>query len=178
VCALLGRPGGEQGTPKGRLAASDAPPPLTVEENAPQLNEPSQTNAAAARQMKSARPTADNSTCYVCHFPFKEDSFVLAHARANIGCAKCHGNSRKHVADENNLTPPDIMFPAATIVAFCSTCHKTHDAPAVAVLTRWKERCADQPVRQIVCTDCHGDHHMQHRTIRWDKRTGRLTKGW
>lgn len=178
LCALIGHAGGEPTVATKNISpTSDALPPLVVGENAPLLQEESKTNSPPAGVLKGQRSVADNSACYVCHVNFKDDPFVQQHARATIGCTKCHGDSRAHVADEANLTPPDVMFPTERITPFCTNCHLTHDAPAVAVIARWQERCANKSTpQQVLCTDCHGTHHMKHRAIQWDKRTRQLTR--
>lgn len=48
----------------------------------------------------SAGPTADNSRCHVCHIKYTFEDIAVAHARANIGCADCHGESDDHISDE------------------------------------------------------------------------------
>lgn len=106
----------------------------------------------------SAGPIADNSRCHVCHINYQVEQLAIVHARANIGCEKCHGSSDAHCGDEDNITPPDIMYPAERVNSFCKDCH-----PA-AKLGGGKK----------YCTDCHGDHRLAYRTRRWDKTTGKL----
>ena len=108
---------------------------------------------------------------------------VVVHAKANVGCVKCHGQSVAHRNDEANVTPPEIMYSAAKIDAACRKCHDTHDAAATKVLARWQERCARRlDPKLIVCTDCHGEHRMKVRTVHWDKDTRKLLgakpQGW
>lgn len=40
-----------------------------------------------------ASPIADNSRCFVCHANYEEEPLSVSHAKANIGCVRCHGNS-------------------------------------------------------------------------------------
>jgi hypothetical protein len=103
-------------------------------------------------------PVADNSRCHVCHLNYAVEELAVVHGRANIGCEQCHGSSDAHCSDEDNVTPPDIMFPMEKINSFCKSCH------ADAKLGGGKK----------YCTDCHGDHRLGHRTRRWDKSTGEL----
>jgi formate-dependent nitrite reductase cytochrome c552 subunit len=111
----------------------------------------------------------------VCHTNYQEEEMVTQHAVENVGCVKCHGDSLAHRNDENNTTPPDKMYPLTSIDRACMECHETHDAPARKVLARWRERCpAKNDPTLIVCTDCHGEHRLKHRTVRWDKATGKL----
>jgi hypothetical protein len=116
-----------------------------------------------------------NAACYVCHANFILDPFVQSHAQTNIGCVRCHGDSRDHVADEANLTPPEAMYWPSRIRVSCYGCHPVHKAPAHEVLARWAERCPQKTnATRVVCTDCHGFHRMDVRSVVWDKRTGRL----
>ena len=67
------------------------------------------------------------------------------------------------------------MFAPEKIEPGCKTCHDTHDAPAIKVITMWQERCAQKTnPKDLLCTDCHGTHRRPFRTVRWDKTTGRL----
>ena len=123
----------------------------------------------------SKKAKADNQACFVCHTNYQGEPFAAAHAKANIGCVKCHGQSTAHRNDENNITPPDVMFPAEKIDAACAKCHETHDVPAKKVLTRFQQRCPGKTdASKIVCTDCHGEHRLKLRSVRWDKTTGKL----
>lgn len=130
-------------------------------------------------------PVADNSRCFVCHanYDFTDEPLAFAHARANVGCVLCHGNSERHSTDEDGLTPPDRMFPLGHVRFNCLGCHNSrllvrNDASRTHLPA--EERPDHQSVldgtakEKRFCTDCHGDHRLGHRTRRWDKRTGRL----
>ena len=147
-------------------------PPLKVDTNAPLLLD----SPVPKEKLKPAKgPVADNSACHVCHTNYEEDTLAVQHARANVGCVKCHGLSLAHRNDEDNITPPDTMYAADVIEPACLQCHETHDAPAKKVLARWKERCpAKENPEDLVCTDCHGEHRLKFRTVWWDKKTGKL----
>jgi hypothetical protein len=148
----------------------DEPPPLVVDENAPLLLD-GVDPAAGSHEM------ADNSACFVCHVNYDEEPFALWHAKADVGCVKCHGDSFAHRNDEDNTTPPDKMYPADRIERLCDKCHETHDAPAARVITRWQKRCPEKTdPSTIVCTDCHGQHRLAVRTVKWNKKTGELIK--
>jgi hypothetical protein len=156
------------------------PPPLEVDHSAPLLLDGPAGKKSVERQ---AGPMADNTACYVCHANYQEEQMAAAHAKANVGCVKCHGPSVAHRNDEANVTPPDIIYPAAKIDAACGKCHDTHDAAATKVLARWQDRCARRlDPKRIVCTDCHGEHRMKMRTVHWDKDTRKLLgakpQGW
>jgi hypothetical protein len=155
-------------------AKSAGLPPLTVDRNAPLLLK----DAEPQKTAKTEGPVADNQACYVCHTNYQEEEMVKVHAENNVGCVNCHGQSLDHRNDENNTTPPEKMFGSDAIEANCATCHDSHDAPAKKVLARWKERCAvRQTLEEILCTDCHGDHRLKQRTVRWNKKTGELVSG-
>ena len=118
---------------------------------------------------------ADNNACYVCHGNYKEEPFALIHAKEDVGCADCHGESHDHRNDEDNITPPDKMYAQEDIASACAECHETHDAPARKVIARWQERCpAKTDPKKLVCTDCHGEHRLKFRTVWWNKKTGEL----
>ncbi|UCF15062.1 MAG: ThuA domain-containing protein [Phycisphaerales bacterium] len=115
---------------------------------------------------------ADNLACFCCHVNYEEEPLAVIHAKNNIGCEKCHGESFEHRNDENNVTPPDIIFPPEKIAQLCGMCHDGHDVPTKKVIARWWERRLEKiDASDIVCTDCHGQHRLKIRTVRWDKHT-------
>ncbi|MHC4120430.1 MAG: multiheme c-type cytochrome [Planctomycetota bacterium] len=104
-------------------------------------------------------PQADNSRCFVCHINYMDEDVAVVHARANIGCAGCHGESDEHIADESwasggNGTAPDTMFPRPNIVPFCMSCHPKDKIDTV----QHEPLFADMD--KMVCTDCHGKHRI------------------
>jgi len=111
---------------------------------------------------------------HVAEEPSEKVGFV-----ANIFC--CHGESERHRSDEDNITPPEIMYPRAKINPTCMMCHPRHEirheihhkkllAGAKTVFDS-----ADEDGDQMYCTDCHAKHHrINFRTIRWNKETGEL----
>ena len=114
----------------------------------------------------------DNSACYVCHGNYDGESLVTKHGMEEIGCIKCHGESLEHRDDEDHVTPPDVMYPLEEIDKACRKCHEEHDAPAVKVVKRWRERCPKKTnPKELVCTDCHFQHRMKFRTVWWNKKT-------
>ncbi|NQT15568.1 MAG: cytochrome c3 family protein [Planctomycetes bacterium] len=124
---------------------------------------------------KKSEMKVDNFACYVCHGNYEDEELVLSHGKVEVGCIDCHGKSYPHRNDEDNITPPDKMYPLDTIDKMCGTCHETHNAPGAEVVARWKERCpAKTDTKEIVCTDCHYKHRLERRTVRWDKKTGRV----
>ena len=153
----------KEGEKKGGL------PPLVVDKDAPLLlDEP-------AEKPPADGPAADNTACFCCHTNYEEESFAAAHAAEDVGCIECHGKSHAHRDDEDNVTPPEVMYPPDKIAANCAKCHEEHNAPAHEVIVRWQQRCpAKTDPKQLVCTDCHGEHRLKIRTVRWDKHTGKL----
>jgi len=113
-----------------------------------------------AKSDKPSGPVADNSRCYVCHMNFDGEGLTAMHAKNDVSCEDCHGPSDKHCSDEDNITPPDIMFAADKINALCKGCHPK------GKLGEGKK----------YCVECHGKHRMEHRTRIWDKNTGVLIK--
>ncbi len=114
--------------------------------------------------------TADNSWCHVCHINYAEEELAVTHARANVGCATCHGESYAHRGDEANVTPPDIMYPKEKINPSCLKCH------AAEKLSDVHKPFLAGTAEEKYCTDCHGDHRLAYRTQRWDKATGKRLK--
>jgi len=116
-----------------------------------------------------------NQACFVCHGNLREEPLVKTHAQGRVGCAECHGPSLAHRNDEDNTTPPDRMFFGARIDALCKKCHPRHDVSARRVVRRFFERRLAGRAPQVpACTDCHFQHRLSVRTVRWDKRTGKL----
>ena len=115
---------------------------------------------------QSDGPQADNSRCFVCHVNYMQEDIAVIHARANIGCAGCHGASDEHIADESwasggNGTAPDTMFPKPKINPFCMGCHTKDKIEA----EQHKPLFAN--FENMVCTDCHGSHRLEVRKCKW-----------
>ena len=122
-------------------------PPLTIDDDCAAAA--GRRSAAAEGQQAVAPSVAENEACYVCHTNFQEEELVTQHAVGDTGCVDCHGKSYDHRNDENNITPPDIMFPRDKIEESCVKCHDTHDAPAAKVIARLQERIRTQPKRRV-----------------------------
>ena len=121
------------------------------------------------RLLGKAPEPADNSYCYVCHTNYEVEEFAITHAAGDIGCEDCHGSSDAHCSDEDNITPPDTMFPREKIKAACMHCHP-HPSPA-----NHKDILAGTAKGKVNCADCHAaSHRLEHRTRRWNKATGEL----
>ena len=123
-----------------------------------------------------------NVFCSACHYGFSDEDLARTHEQAGIGCERCHGESERHRSDEDNITPPEIMYPKAKINPTCMMCHPryeiSHVGPHKTLLAGAKTvlDSADDG-DQIYCTDCHAKrHHINVRTIRWNKEIGELIK--
>ncbi len=148
-------------------------PPLIVDTDSPLLLD--EGRKPAPDDGPVAPSVAENAACYVCHANYQEEELVKIHAAGDTGCVDCHGKSYAHRNDENNTTPPDVMFPRERIEDACGKCHESHDVPAADVIARLQDRVPPATAaQQVVCTDCHGRHRLAHRTVLWDKATGKL----
>ncbi len=123
----------------------------------------------ADKKIQPKGPVADNSRCHVCHINFEEEDLAVVHARANIGCVSCHGDSSAHSSDEDNVTAPDIMYPRPKLNAACMKCHGRAKLSVVH-----QSVLAGKDPKNKYCIDCHGEHRVNHRTKNWDKETGKL----
>lgn len=116
-----------------------------------------------------------NTRCLVCHGNFSHEELSVTHARNGVSCERCHGASDAHCADENNITPPDIMYARDTLVKACMVCHPadklSHEEH------HWDVFAPKNGTPKKVCTDCHGKHRIASRDVRWNKKTGQLIKG-
>ncbi len=147
------------------------------------------TEEVPIEQQAKAEPVAEqaehelfvaNPFCAVCHYGFDEEELALNHELAGIGCERCHGESERHRSDEDNITPPEIMYPKARINPTCMMCHPrgeinhvSHHKPLLAgAKTIFDTEAAS---RKIYCTGCHAERHrINVRTILWNKATGEL----
>jgi len=115
---------------------------------------------------QSDGPEADNSRCFVCHINYMQEDIAVIHARADIGCAGCHGESDEHIADESwasggNGTAPEIMYPRPKINPFCMGCH------AKDKIDTDQHKSLFANFEKTVCTDCHGSHRLEVRKCKW-----------
>ncbi len=114
----------------------------------------------------------DNSDCLVCHMNFKKEELARRHQLRGIGCITCHGPSTAHADDEENTTPPDIMWPKQKVNSSCQECHAKEKSDETH-----KTVLAGTAAKNKYCTDCHGKHRLPVRTVQWNKRTGELLAG-
>jgi hypothetical protein len=146
-----------------------------------------QTEEAPIEQQATAEPVVANPFCAACHYGFDEEKLALDHESAGIGCERCHGESERHRSDEDNVTPPEIMYPKAKINPTCMMCHprgeinhvKHHKRLLAGAKTIFDPEVDDSASmahgRRRYCTDCHAKHHrINVRTIQWNKATGEL----
>ena len=136
-------------------AGGKAPEPLLL------LDGGEKTSAAPAGT------AADNSRCFVCHLNYMQEDIAVRHARANIGCVRCHGDCDAHIADESwasggNGTAPGIMYPRDKINPFCMGCHPKDKMPAARHAAFFAGTA-----KETSCTDCHGKHRLATRKCRW-----------
>ena len=127
-----------------------------------------------------------NPFCAACHYAFDEEELAVTHARAGIGCERCHGESERHRSDEDNVTPPEIMYPKEKIIPTCMMCHPRHEihhvkahesllAGAETIFDPQIDAAENNGADKTYCTTCHAkEHRINVRTIRWNKATGEL----
>jgi len=114
-----------------------------------------------------ARPVADNDRCFVCHLNYMQEDIAVVHARADIGCVKCHGDCDAHIADESwasggNGTPPGVMYPREKVNPLCMGCHPKDKIPAARHAAFFAGTA-----KEAYCTDCHGKHRLAERKCKW-----------
>jgi hypothetical protein len=142
------------GCPAGTARTADAPHALPVR-TTPKPTVPKD-------------PTVDNLRCFACHANYEDEPLVAFHAAGGVGCERCHGESKVHTNDEDNVTAPDIMFPREKLNAACLQCHPDFK------LTKDPGPIAGMPPGPAVCTDCHFKHRLARRDRVWDKNNGKL----
>ena len=147
--------------------ATSGPPPLVVDTSEPLLlDEPTEEQIAAA----STQAATENMACFVCHANYRGEFLAERHAKANVGCVNCHGDSFAHRNDENNTTPPETMYPAEKIDPFCQGCHDAHDIPPKKIIACWTEQKTKKP--EATCEGCHKDDDVPPEKVvaRWKER--------
>lgn len=160
-CKRAPAPSSSQSQNASAVATVTASASTQSAEPAPLLLEDEPTTEAPGK------PVADNSRCFVCHANYMQEKLAVTHAEKNIGCARCHGASDAHIADESwasggNGTAPDIMYPRDKINPSCLQCH-TKDK----IDTPQHQGILTEGVGKQVCTDCHGTHRLPQRRCKW-----------
>jgi len=158
---------GVTGPVESESEATSGLPPLVVDTSEPLLlDEPTEEQAAAA----VTEAATENMACFVCHANYRGEFLAECHAKVNVGCINCHGDSFAHRNDENNTTPPETMYPAEKIDPFCQECHDAHDISAKKIIARWIEQKAKKP--NATCEGCHKDDDVPPENVvaRWKER--------
>ena len=154
-------------TPASDPETASGPPPLVVDTSEPLLlEEPTEEQVAGA----TTQAATENEACFVCHGNYRAEFLAERHAKANVGCVKCHGDSFAHRNDENNTTPPETMYPADKIDPFCQGCHEAHDVSAKKIIATWMKEKVKKP--NTTCEGCHKDDDVPPEKVvaRWKKR--------
>ena len=137
-----------------------------------------QAKEQSTEQKAEKKTFVANAFCSACHYAFGDEKLARTHERAGIGCERCHGESERHRSDEDNITPPEIMYPREKINPTCMMCHPRNEIKHVIrhqPLLEGAETIFDKSSSQKICTDCHAkDHRINVRTIRWNKATGEI----
>ena len=155
----------------------------TAEEQTEEVSVEQQVKEEAAEEQAEEKTFVANLFCSACHYAFSDDELALNHERVGIGCERCHGESERHRSDEDNITPPEIMYPKAKINPTCMMCHprgkikhvSDHASLLAGAETIFDKDTDESTGQKQYCTDCHGkEHRMNVRTIRWNKATSEL----
>ncbi len=151
---------------ESKSGVSNGPPPLVVDTSEPLLlDEPNEEQVAAAM----TQAATDNMACFVCHANYRSEFLADRHAKVNVGCVSCHGDSLSHRNDENNTTPPETMYAAEKIDPFCQGCHDAHDVAPKKIVARWIEQKVKKP--DATCAGCHKHDDVPPEKVvaRWKK---------
>lgn len=155
----------------------------TAEEETEEVSVERQVKEKPAEEEDEEKNFVANLFCSACHYAFSDEELALNHERSGIGCERCHGESERHRSDEDNITPPEIMYPKAKINPTCMMCHprvkikhvSDHASLLAGAETIFDKDTDESNGQKKYCTDCHGkEHRMNVRTIRWNKATGEL----
>jgi hypothetical protein len=160
-CLSIAMYGCDRGGPASQTPRAPSTQKSAASERLLLLDDAGPTSRAALENL------ADNSRCEVCHLNMVVEDLAAKHAKVNVGCAKCHGESDAHIADESwasggNGTAPERMYPPDKINPGCYECHpKDRLDPDLhkAFLAGVSEK--------KLCTDCHGKHKLVTRKCKW-----------
>lgn len=143
-------------------------PALVVDKNAPLL-----LDGPTKLGNPVTEAEAKNATCYVCHANYAEEELAQWHAKNNIGCADCHGESIAHKNDENHQTAPDKMYAPGEIDEACGKCHTSHDIQPEEVVLRWQQHTGNKKTIGL-CEVCHESHDVPAGDVirKWQKQSG------
>ena len=129
-------------------------PPLVIDTSATLLlDEPGEEQQALAAA--NTRAANENTACFVCHANYKTEFLANSHAKVNISCFNCHGESSAHQNDENNITAPGTMYPADKIDPFCQSCHKVHNISSRKIIASFLKKKSEGANTSCLGQDCH-----------------------
>jgi hypothetical protein len=127
-------------------------PPLVIDTSDPLLlDNPSEGEKAFA--VATTKASKENTACFVCHTNYRTEFLANRHAQANVGCFNCHGESSAHQNDENNITPPEILYSADKIDPACRSCHKAHDISPRKIIANYLKKKSEGA--NTSCKGCH-----------------------
>ena len=127
-------------------------PPLVIDTSAPLLlDEPGENEQTLADANTPA--AKENTACFVCHGNYRTEFIVNSHAQANMSCFNCHGESSAHQNDENNITPPEILYASDKIDPFCKGCHTTHKISPGKIIANYLNKQSEK--KNTSCEGCH-----------------------
>lgn len=179
--AILALAAGPKKEPAKTASAQKEEEPLLLLDDDPPLLLDDEGDASP----RGGEAAKDNQRCHVCHLNFADEPIAVVHANHGMACTKCHGDCDEHIADESwaiggNGTAPGKMYFREDINPFCQECHEEHDVAPRQLIAHWQKRLAKKPpprgvdlktiaAEHIVCTDCHGDHHLylEKRKCKW-----------
>ncbi len=191
---------GRQDDVSGRM---NAPPPLVIDKNAPLLldgpSESEKVNTEAetknatcyvchanyAEEQLAQWHAKANYACSDCHgesIAHKNDENHLtppdkmyAVSEIDGACQKCHTGHDVQPAEVVRRWKQRTGDEKTDVL--CKECHESHDIPAAKVVRKWQKQSGQkEQAEPIVCTDCHGNHRLKLRSVRWDKKTGKLIR--
>lgn len=141
--------------------------PLLLEDDAPLLLDDAPPLLLDDPADHADADMADNSRCFVCHINYVQEEIAVIHAKHEMGCNHCHGESDEHIADESwasggNGTAPDKIYAKDKVNPFCLECHSKNKLPE----EQHKPVFADSNSKKH-CTDCHGEHLLKERKTKW-----------
>jgi len=175
---------GEAGDKPAPATSSADPPaakPAKGPNAKPQVATATRSSLASAAGGASAGPSSpsrgrevDNSRCHVCHGNFVDEPLAVNHAKQGVGCERCHGACDEHCSDEGNITPPTILYAKDKVDKSCKECHPDPMERIVADARYCLFVSLTDEEKKKICSDCHGAHRMNLRTVFWDKATGKL----
>jgi len=173
---------------------TNAPPPLVIDKDAPLLldgpseSEKVNTEAEAknatcyvchanyAEEQLAQWHAKANYACADCHgesIAHKNDENHLTPpdrmypaGEIDVACQKCHTGHDIQPAEVVRRWKQRIGDTKTDVL--CKECHESHDIPAGDVIRKWQKQSSQKAYEKpIVCTDCHGDHRLKFRSVRY-----------